>query len=429
MVFGWGKKKKEKKIEKNIEPAYVQKQISIEDIPKTVENILQIRTTQLLSEVKSLKNQTEPLLKELTKIGQNLEKDDLDTEDIDRHIRIIVVRGKKQVINAIKKDVIDLPEPTTLEDSEKLNTVLNQILKKIGDVLGRQTRVIHIFAKKYAEKLKEILAQMNSNQSEIQELLDNYNETKKTSQEIIDLINSINEYEKEIQHNKKRILEIKNKIDSLETRRKSLIDSAEKIKSSFEYKEHLKLRSSLEKLNSAKSQLTSQINAQFTKISRPLGRYEYVSSDKEQKIFLSKLLRDPTEVLVSNNKDIVVLILENIKKGIASGSISVKDVTKSLTQITETIDVLDSFIGKVDELTEKNNALENQLKSFNKHKLLNMEKDLEKTLENKEDMSKKIQTFEIETQELRNKIPIELKNLEFKLREFSRTQYSIVKSS
>ena len=39
---------------------------------------------------------------------------------------------------------------------------------------GRQTRVIHIFAKKYAAQLKENLEVMNSNHAEIQKLLKNY---------------------------------------------------------------------------------------------------------------------------------------------------------------------------------------------------------------------------------------------------------------
>jgi len=46
----------------------------------------------------------------------------------------------------IKKEATNLPEISSFEDSMKMNNVLNHKLKKIGDVLGRQTRVIHIFA-------------------------------------------------------------------------------------------------------------------------------------------------------------------------------------------------------------------------------------------------------------------------------------------
>ena len=41
-------------------------------------------------------------------------------------------------------------------------------------------------------------------------------------------------------------------------------------------------------------------------------------------------------MLLPQNKDSIIVILENVRKGITSGSISVKDIDKSLSQITET---------------------------------------------------------------------------------------------
>ena len=278
MVFGWGKKKDEKthNVPKQLE-------ISLEDISEIVDNILHMRETQALTEIKSLRDMTQPLIKELVKIGQTLEKDNLAVDDIDKHLRIIVVRGKNQVIEVIKKDVSDLPTISIFEDTRNLDGILNQVLKKIGDVLGRQTRVIHIFAKKYAEKLKEILAQMNSNHSEIKQLLKNHDDSLNTSQKINDLLKMIMTSENEIKHNEQRISELKTSINVLEKKIESLNNSIKKIKNSKEYEGYLKLKQSLSKINSEKSQIKNQIDSQFTKISRPLGRYEYISSDKEQR--------------------------------------------------------------------------------------------------------------------------------------------------
>ena len=51
---------------------------------------------------------------------------------------------------------------------------MNQLLKKVGDVLGRQTRVIHIFAKKYANQLTNNLKIMNENSANISKLLKHF---------------------------------------------------------------------------------------------------------------------------------------------------------------------------------------------------------------------------------------------------------------
>ena len=195
MVFGWGKKKQKEIPQKSDVSAPQSKEISLSDVPETVSEIQQLRTSQTLSEIKHLRNSTQPLIDELIKIGNLLSKDDLKIDDIDKHLAIIVVRGKKQVIDVIKKDVTHLPELSSIDDVKKLNSSLGQILKKVGDVLGRQTRVIHIFAKKYASQLKDNLEVMNSNHSEIDKLIKNYDSTNLLASEINDGIKQIKSLE------------------------------------------------------------------------------------------------------------------------------------------------------------------------------------------------------------------------------------------
>ena len=81
MVFGWGKKKQE---EKPIEEIPQNKEISLVDVPKIVSDLIALRKTQTLSEINNLRNNTEPLIGDLIKIGNVLEKDDLKIDDIDK---------------------------------------------------------------------------------------------------------------------------------------------------------------------------------------------------------------------------------------------------------------------------------------------------------------------------------------------------------
>ena len=333
MVFGWGKKKQE---EKPTEEILQNKEISFLDVPKIISDLNTLRKSQTLDEINSLRNNTEPLIGDLVKIGNLLEKDNLNIDDIDKHLAVIVVRGKKQVIDVIKKDVVSLPKISSFEDAEKLNSVLNLILKKVGDVLGRQTRVIHIFAKKYASQLKENLEIMNANHFEIQKLLKNFKTTKFLSAEINDNINQIkclSDSRKEKSH---KIIEINENLVSINEKISALQNDVDIIKSSENYQKYLTLKNTLNDFVNKKSKIKNQINTQFTKISRPLSRYEYSSSlDKDQKNILSNLVSEPFDVLTSNNIDTIITILENVRKGISSGSISVKDVDKTSSQITD----------------------------------------------------------------------------------------------
>jgi len=233
MVFGWGKKKQE---EQPVEEIPQNKEILLVDVPKIISDLSNLRKSQTLDEISNLRNKTAPLIDDLMKIGNVLEKDDLKIDDIDKHLAIIVVRGKKQVINVIKKDVVPLPKISSFEDAEKLNSMLNLILKKVGDVLGRQTRVIHIFAKKYAAQLKDNLAVMNSNHSEIRKSLKIFDSTKSLSDEIINALNEIERLSNLHKEKSQKISYTNTTISSLKDKKSTIQNNIDVVKSSENYK-------------------------------------------------------------------------------------------------------------------------------------------------------------------------------------------------
>ena len=423
MVFGWGKKK----LEQAPEEISQDKEINLSDVQNITLDLLTLRKTQTLNEVKSLRNYTSPLIKELANIAKTLEKDDLKVEDIDKHLRIIVVRGKKQVINVIKKDSTDLPEISSFEDILDMSNILNQKLKKIGDVLGRQTRVIHIFAKKYAAQLKEILAQMNSNHSEVQNLIKNFQDTTSASDEITELLDKIKSREDDSVSKNKKILELEHDLDSFQEKLKNLENSIKKIKSSDKYSEFIKLNQKLSSFSVEAFNIKNEINTQFTKISRALSRYEYTSAlDRDQKFLLTQLINDPFSALTLKNEDSIIVIFENVKKGITSGSISVKDNEKTMSNIAETEEILGRYIKKINLFTEQKNDIQNQLSIFDKSELSNLEKDLEKNQSNQKDCEFRLSSLRKEIDENHASIPELVMKIEKKLKKFSKTDYHII---
>lgn len=426
MVFGWGKKKNDDNQE---EPTLQNKIISLSDVPKIMTELYKLRESQTLSMIKNLRDQTSPLIDDLIKIGNVLEKDNLNVDDIDKHLAIIVVRGKNQVIDVIKKDVTSLAKIISIDDAKKLNITLNQILKKVGDVLGRQTRVIHIFAKKYAAQLKENLEVMNAHHSEIRKILKNFDATKSTSDEILDRLNQIEHLKNEQVERSKKIIENKISLESLTEKILSLEKSIEQIKSSDTYKSYLDLKNEFSVFSTQKSKIKNEVDLQFTKISRPLSRYEYVSSlDKDQKNILSKLVEEPFDVLLPSNKDSIIVILENVRKGIASGAISVKDIDKTFLHITETEERLDAFVSQVSEFFKKYTLMKNKMNSLRSADLNSLENELTKNMSIKDDLEVKSKTIQEEIDDIDSKIPQIISEIERKLKKFTNMSYTVLQS-
>ena len=426
MVFGWGKKKQ---VEEPVERKPTNQDIELSEVPKIISDLRKLRESQTLSEIKNLRNETTPLIDDLMKIGIVLEKDDLNIDDVDKHLAIIVVRGKKQVIDILKKDVKTLIQVSTLEEAKKLDYFLTQLLKKLGDVLGRQTRVIHIFAKKYANQLTNNLKVMNENSDNISKLLKHFNSTQSSFDEIDEMLLKINSLKQERIDKTKRNTETQENLKSLQDKKASLQNLMEEIHSSENYKKYVDLQNKLNDFIKQKSKIKSEIDSQFTKISRPLGRYAYASSlDKDQNRVLSALVDNPIDALIPENLDSIVLILENIRKAVSSGSISVKDTQKTLTQLTETEESLDGFIQKVSEYSTVFDSMQQEVENLKPEKLTSTENELSKTNDFENDANKKSKTILSEIDEIESQIPALISNIENKLQIFSSTRYTISKS-
>ncbi|MBT3924396.1 MAG: exonuclease SbcC [Nitrosopumilus sp.] len=426
MVFGWGKKKQ---VEEPVERKPVNQNISLSEVPKIIDDLSRLRESQTLSEIKHLRNNTAPLIDDLMKIGIVLEKDNLNVDDIDKHLAIIVVRGKQQVIDILKKDVKTLMQVSTMDDAKKLDYFLTQLLKKVGDVLGRQTRVIHIFAKKYANQLTDNLKIMNGNSDSISKLLKHYESTQSTFDEITEMLNKIESLNTELSDKAKRNIEILDNLKSFEEKKITLQTSLDEIHSSENYKKYVGLENKLTEFTNQKLKIKSEIDTQFTKISRPLGRYAYGSSlDKEQSGILSALVDDPFDALRSENLDTIIVILENIRKGISSGSISVKDAEKTLSQLTETEELLDSFIKKVSGYSDIFNSMKNELSELKPKNLTSLENEFSKNTASENDSHLKSKNILSEIDDINSKIPEVISKIEGKLRIFSNSKYVISKS-
>ena len=427
MVFGWGNKKP-------VEPTRVERtaanqNISLSDVPQIISDLSKLRESQTLSEIKNLRNNTAPLIDDLMKLGIVLEKDDLKVDNIDKHLAIIVVRGKQQVIDILKKDVKNLMQVSTMDDAKKLDYFLNQLLKKVGDVLGRQTRVIHIFAKKYANQLTNNLKIMNENSANISKLLKHFASTQSSFDEITQMLNKIKSLNQELDDKTKRNIEILDNFKSFKEKKISLQNSIDEIHSSENFKKYIDLQNKLNEFTNQKSKIKSEIDTQFTKISRPLGRYAYGSAlDKDQNRILSTLVDDPFGALISANSDTIILIFENIKKGIISGSISVKDTEKTLSQLTETEECLDSFIQKVHDYSTVFDSMKNDLNNLKPQNLTSLENEFSKTDNFENDAQLKSKTILSEINEINSQIPQLISKIEDKLQLFSNTTYSISQS-
>ncbi|HLA22098.1 MAG TPA: exonuclease SbcC, partial [Nitrosopumilaceae archaeon] len=197
-------------------------------------------------------------------------------------------------------------------------------------------------------------------------------------------------------------------------------------KSKSEYQEFLKIRKEMDALALEEDKIKHEIDLQFSKISRPLGKYSYISSlEKPLKRIMEELIANPSKVLIEGNKDSIVEVLHAVIKAVVAGNVSVKDTTKAVQQIEETINRLDEFLKMKSDLSQKRDSFENRLGIFNISELEEKEGELIKTRDKKRHAESVAKNLENAVNDVIMHIPQLGRDIEIKLKEISGTRITL----
>ena len=427
MVFGWGKKKKVEYDEPVENITSISQTIALDEIPKILDDIVILRKGTLAAEIKSHRNRIDPQREVLLKIANELSEDELDPDKLDPHFQIMVNRGKKEVISSIKKEFANpFPDINSPDDIMRFKKTSTAGIKKVGDMLGKHSRVIHIFAAKYAKKLTEDLKDLTEDLKDVDELIDNFNTTENSVQTINELLSSRNKTLEKISKQNSRMNELKSSINDKKEKTIKFENEINAIKNSSDYKTYLDVKSQLSDCDSEEVKIRHHVNDEFTKISRPLGKFVHISShDKELKDLTAKLASTPYDILDTDNISGIKKILDSIVTGIDSGSVSVKDISKSKDSVAEIKNLIPSLISIKEKFETKKHELIIKLENFDSKSLQTAENNLKREESDISDDSSKLKVFEDENLDLTHSLPTILHQIETNLKDVTSTSYTI----
>lgn len=427
MVFGWGKKKTDD-AQNSPQKDSAQNRLKVDEISSVLNSLKEKRRQKITTQVKPLFSEMQSELNEIYKIIDHLRNDNLKVDDIDKTLKVLVVRSKTEVIDIITKESKNsLPPVATFSDVIKTADAASHTLKKIGDVLGKNSRVIHVFAKKYAEDLKSHLELITKNNVLITKMLSDFSSLESSSDAILDNVSKIRTTTQEIKEMSSHIT----KLENSELEFSKLYDSTQKqiveMRSSAEYGRFLELQDKMSKIKSEEEKLNKEIDDEFSKVSRPLGKYVYVTSlEKPLKAILERLVERPSQVLATESRDAIVTILESCMKGILSGTVSVKETDKSVDYITNLVSLLDGLMSKKNLLKSQIEEIERSTKLFDSGKLESLEKQLVKAKSDAEDSQIKIKNLRSDLEQKTTQKQNLIQELESSLGRLDGTKYEII---
>ena len=424
MVFGWGKKKTQQH-EEDITSR--EKEIFLSEIPDIIKQLKSIKEKTVISETGIFRNKIKSNCDSILKTVGDFEHASIKSEDLDPHLYTILQRGKKQVVSTINQEcTVNFPDIISLNEVLTFHKLSTRMLKKIGDMVGRQSTVLHTLANKFANRLKDDLTNLKDGNDEIQTLIDNHINFEDKTNEILENIDKYNQSEKSVVVMNNNQKQMKKNMKDLSSAIQHDMDEIESIKSSKEYTNFSKVQENIGNLSVGMYKIKNDIEIQFTKISRPLNKYVYITSlGKLEKKLLVDLANNPFDTISKTSKQDITKILELVRNSVQSGAVSVKDVNKSLLHIDETLEKLDSFLRKISEHNQLKDNLENDLKNYNFENLRQNELKLRKHQDDKSKTESKTESLHVEIDNVNESLPNQIKFIETSLNKISPILYSI----
>ena len=425
MIFGWGKKRPEVR-----EAAPSRRNVEMSAIPQTISDLEQLRSSTLVDEARELRSKMVPGLNHLLGIANALERADLKTDDVDRHLKILVVRGKKQTISVIRAEAgRATTDIRSADDVRVFAGEIGQSIKRIGDTLGRQSRVIHIFAKKHGNKLKDTLSILNSDRGELFKMVKSFDGFQDSIADLRLLLKQIADSEAAASEKEEKMGALHETMVRITGESEAADRSIDSITSSHEYARYAQTREELVQMRQKEDTIRKEIESQFTKISRPLSKYFYVSSlDRDQMSLLEQLVSKPADAVQAGSKSEIIMVLMAVRKGVLAGSVSVKDQMKSVSQIDDIVEMLDAFRGRFADHAAECKKLEDALNDFDASELDRLRAELEKARVDMDDCELLVRSIRSEIHEMAEQRAGMISKVETLLYDASSTRYSIYRA-
>lgn len=353
-MFGWGRKKPEPVAETRV--------LSLDEVGPALDRVVEQEAKLLVDRTRGLRDSVGGHMSRMIEIAAQMEAAPLG-EDVDARVAAVAKRGKNQVVEAIRKHAgAGVGQVSSVEEVRAFNKSSAHVLSHVGDVLGKQTRVIHMFSKKHAGLLKDTLAAYAEDSKAAADLLGRYESAEAARERAAEIAGQIRASQSGAAGARERAESLSSSAERLDAEAAGRDEAAERFKETDAYRERLRVLAEMDALEKKRKELERSVGSVVAPVSKAVSKYRYGSSlDKGQLAVAAAMLDSPLDAFVPGNKSDIDQILENTKKAVEKGHMSVKDPAKTIAGLDDATARLDSVIGAVAELAAEKSKLESEL--------------------------------------------------------------------
>lgn len=373
-------------------------------------------------------------LKNLKDSLSNLDKASF-TDSIDSAELHMVLSQRKSFINKMKIMISQLNKLIDF-NLDSIISYQQSSLHSVNQTNDSTVKEFRLFEGLFEEESKAAFENFKTVYNSIKNFSNLVSEAKKLLSPTIDVQNALDLLKKDIesmQKNKKEIDDYNKRLSDVGDELKSEEEKLRELESSNEWKRFNQLVEKKKELESQVSEVKSSISQNFSKIDRPLRKFQHLVQrgigEVDDEKALDRFLDSPVDSIIETKKfKLMNSILEKVRHGISSGAIDIKDKDKELSEINWLIDheIFEELVAKHDSLLEEVKKLEKDISEQDIHKSKNVfESHIEQLNRESKTITEEIERIKKQVEKLTVSIQEKKPNLEKNLSELVNEKVTI----
>jgi DNA repair exonuclease SbcCD ATPase subunit len=379
---------------------------------------------------KDLITDLEPARKSIKNCLDNLRNgaDELEGQEIkveNPQFESLINNSKKILISSIKKDsFIESSEINGYEDAVKFKNNLELLINRFGQVGDSHNRILNEFMHKQLNKLKNEFENLSSLLKEVTRII-----SVKESQinKVILCRDDLNLFKEKLNEKKdkqERLSELTEEIRKLDT---DIEESKRQYEDFQRSEEFLSATDTLQKIKDKKGELLEfekNLMSMVSNLSRPITKYSYLASKLKQQR-LAVLQSNPLEIF--NDEHQFIQLLGDLKKHVLEKKIQIKDPEKTIHQIDEIVNSINTLSANLKKMKEELTRLESSVNSTNMTHLEEIKGKIDMYEKYRADNISDIEQTKNNINEINSTIETLKKKIEGNMFELTKTNYSVLR--
>lgn len=343
--FGFFKKKE--KAEESAESAISvpeSESLSILQVQSLLQDLESVKVQWLVARFEPLRQSTEGVLATLSSVANDMQKEKIKLEDLEKRFGSTVETARRTVVSALRRESsTELVPVRSIGDARKFRERLDALLNRMGEVSGSHSKMLNYFLKKHADKMRAEFNKLEDLRKEAKSILALFEQERAPAVRCAATVNTITQKLDSIKADESSAQSTEETLAALATDLEKTRQELAAVKESADFARAHEVNERLTGAKRRQEQFRDELSDMFSHISRALTKYSYnVSKETERR--LQVMSTEPWKMFGDELPQYSTL-LQEIIKSVSSGQVQLKDSDK----ILQNLDSIHSSLPRLDE--------------------------------------------------------------------------------